>query len=71
VLLVKKWQKFTVLNIALLLGILASFFMVPSETPAWLWGSISVVVIAAMNYALFRKLKSAVGHRENNRRVRR
>ena len=57
----KKWQKFTVLNAGLFLGVLASIFVVPSDTPVWLWGAISIVVIAAMNYALFRKLKSAAG----------
>lgn len=59
--LVKKWQKFTVLNVGILLGIVASNFMLPSNTPAWLWAAISIVVIITMNYLLVRKLRSAAG----------
>jgi uncharacterized membrane protein YfcA len=59
--LVKKWQKFTVLNAGMLLGVLASIFMLPSDTPTWLWASVCIVVIVAMNYLLLGKLRGSSG----------
>jgi hypothetical protein len=53
----KRWQKFTLLNVGLLLGVLASLFMVPGNTPTWLWAAISTTVVASMNYLAFARLR--------------
>jgi len=53
----RRWQKFTLLNLGALVGVFASLFMVPANTPTWLWAAIAGVVIAVLNYLLLAKLK--------------
>jgi len=53
----KTWQIFAALNVGLVLGISASLFMVPGNTPFWLWAAISGCFIMAANYLLFARLR--------------
>jgi hypothetical protein len=50
---VTHWQKPVLLNIAGLVGVVVSLFIVPGETPFWLWCVIAIVVIAALNTILY------------------
>jgi hypothetical protein len=60
----KPWQKAFVLNVAVLLGIASSLFVLPANTPFFLWLTISVVVLAAFNIAIVvRERRIAPGSR--------
>ena len=60
----KLWQKIFVLNIAGLLGVASSLFVVPANTPFLLWLILSAVVLAVFNVAIFvRERKTASGTR--------
>jgi hypothetical protein len=61
----KLWKKALVLNIAGLLGIASSIFVVPPNTPFFLWLIISAVVLSAFNVAIFvRHRKAGPGSRQ-------
>lgn len=49
------WKRFVLLNIAALIGIGASLFMAPGNTPFWLWAVIAVVFLSVWNVLLFRQ----------------
>ena len=49
----KIWQKVMLVNCAVLIGVVISLFAVPGRTPLWLWATVAIVVMAAMNYVLF------------------
>ncbi|MGH9715727.1 MAG: hypothetical protein ACRD4R_03225 [Candidatus Acidiferrales bacterium] len=51
------WQKYAVLNAGMVLGCLASVFMLPGSTPVWIWVSVCVAVIAMMNFFAFTRLR--------------
>jgi cytosine/uracil/thiamine/allantoin permease len=53
----KTWHKFAAANIGLVMGILASLWMVPGNTPLWSWLAIAGVFLAMANYLLYKKLK--------------
>jgi hypothetical protein len=55
----KRWQKFTVLNAGLLIGIFASLFVIPASTSIWLVAAVSAAIVGVMNVLLFRRLRSA------------
>ncbi len=44
-----------------LAGIGLSLFVVPPNTPLWLWGTVSVVALAVFNYLLARRLRRGTG----------
>lgn len=52
-------QKLVVPNIAAVVGLLISLFIVPGDTPLWLWGVIAVVVIGILNVCLILKRQRA------------
>jgi drug/metabolite transporter (DMT)-like permease len=51
------WKKFVGVNVGMLIGIGISLFIVPPNTPFWLWAVIAAVFLAGMNYYLYRKLQ--------------
>lgn len=53
----KRWQKFTVLNIGIALGVFTSLFWIPKSTSVVLLVVLFGAVIAVMNYLLFTRLK--------------
>ena len=44
------WKKAVLINGAGLIGIGVSLFLVPPSTPVWLWATISILVLAGLNY---------------------
>jgi uncharacterized membrane protein YfcA len=52
----KPWKKFALMNVACLIGIGLSAFIVPSNTPFWLWLTIGAATIAIFNFFLYRRL---------------
>jgi uncharacterized membrane protein HdeD (DUF308 family) len=55
----RRWQKFTMLNVGLFLGIVASLFVIPATTSVWLVAGISAVIVGVMNVLLFMRLRNA------------
>jgi hypothetical protein len=55
------WKKALLLNAAWLIGIAVSLFIVPPSTPLALWSSLAVLVFVVLNYAAFRRRKTASG----------
>jgi hypothetical protein len=48
-------RKFLIFNVAAVLGLVVSLFIVPGNTPFWLWGVIAIVVVAGLNVSLALK----------------
>ena len=57
----KRWQKFTLLNIGVALGLFVSLFGIPKSTSILLLAVVFSAIVAAMNYALFVRLKRGTG----------
>jgi hypothetical protein len=57
------WKKVALLNVSGLFGIGLSLFMVPPQTPLWIWASLSVLCLAVFNLFLFRRLRRGIGER--------
>jgi hypothetical protein len=53
----KPWKRFTAINVGALIGIGLSLFIVPPNTPFWMWLAISTAAIAILNFFLYRRLK--------------
>jgi hypothetical protein len=53
----KPRKRFAAINVGALIGIGLSLFVVPSNTPFWLWLAISTATIAIFNFFLYRRLK--------------
>ena len=51
------WKRILLLNGGMLIGIFVSIFLTPPDTPVWLWATISVVVMAVMNFLALRRLR--------------
>jgi hypothetical protein len=62
----KKAQKYALLNLGMVLGAIASGFVLPGNTPVWLWALVSAVVIGTLNYLLFITLRKGEGTRSQN-----
>jgi multidrug transporter EmrE-like cation transporter len=54
-------KKALLLNTAWLIGIAVSLFIVPPSTPLALWSSLGVLGFVVLNYAAFRRRKTASG----------
>jgi branched-subunit amino acid ABC-type transport system permease component len=54
-------KKIIVLNLAWLAGIGLSIFIVPDNTPFWLWVAIALATIAILNFLLYRRLTKPLG----------
>jgi hypothetical protein len=66
----KFWKKAVVLNLAGLLGIASSIFVVPPNTPFVFWLIISAVALAVFNAALvWRHRKAASGGSQGTSKV--
>lgn len=48
------WKKFALVNGALLVGTLTFLFIVPPETPLWLYATLTGVAVVAFNLMLLR-----------------
>lgn len=57
----KTWQKFTLLNVGMVLGLFVSLFVVPRTTPIWFLAVLFSAIIGTMNYLLFMRLRKAAG----------
>jgi predicted membrane channel-forming protein YqfA (hemolysin III family) len=57
----KTWQKFTLLNISLVLGLIASLFVVPGNTPLGWLAVVFGASVAVMNCLLFARLRKPTG----------
>ena len=49
------------MNVGGLVGIGVSIFIVPPETPLWIWATASMVCLAVFNYLLIRRLQKSTG----------
>jgi hypothetical protein len=49
------WMRVLLLNLAALIGIVVSLFMVPENTPFWLWATIAGIFLLVWNVPLFRQ----------------
>jgi hypothetical protein len=58
------WKKVALVNVGGLLGIGISFFVVPPNTPLWIWATVSVVCLAVFNYLIIRRLQKSTGERK-------
>ena len=57
------WKKVALVNMGGLLGVAGSLFILPPNTPLWIWATASVVCLAALNYFLIRRLRKSTGER--------
>jgi hypothetical protein len=60
----KTWQKFTVMNVGIVVGLFVSLFVIPATTSIDLLVVICGVFIATMNYLLFARLRKVAGGEE-------
>lgn len=51
-------RKFILWNLGLLVGVFASIFMAPENTPVWLWAIICAAVIGIMNCLAVARLRN-------------
>jgi hypothetical protein len=52
-------RRFVVLNVASLIGVFASLFIVPKSTPFWTWAAVSALAFVLMNGALLARSRKA------------
>ena len=57
------WKNVALVNVGGLLGIGVSLFIVPPNTPLWIWATASVACLAALNYFLIRRLQKSADER--------
>jgi hypothetical protein len=50
----KTWKRFAVINVGVLTGIGLSLFLVPPNTPFWLWAIIATAIIGGFNFLLYK-----------------
>jgi hypothetical protein len=55
------WEKVALANVGGLLGIGISLFVVPPNTPLWIWTTVAVVCLAVFNYLIIRRLQESTG----------
>lgn len=61
-------KQFALLNLAWVIGVIASLFMVPGSTPFWLWAMIAGATLCALNAALWcRNRNHSERYRPNTR----
>lgn len=58
-----RWKKVLVFNAGWLIGITISLFVVPPSTPLWMWASLSILVLALLNYVSFKQKREAASGR--------
>ena len=58
------WKKVTLVNGGWLIGIAISLFIVPPNTPLWLWATVSGTVLAVMNYFFFGRQRGIASERK-------
>jgi uncharacterized YccA/Bax inhibitor family protein len=49
----KTWQTYSLMNLAALAGIAISLFIVPGETPFWIWAACSALGLALCNLLIY------------------
>ena len=59
------WKKIAVVNGAGLVGIIIALFIVSLHTPSWLFAAVSVAVLTALNYSLFRRQRTVIGEHKS------
>jgi hypothetical protein len=59
-----RWKKVALVNVGGLLGIGLSLFIVPPQTPLWIWATLSVLCLAVFNCFLFRRLRRSTSERK-------
>jgi hypothetical protein len=64
------WRRVLLINMGLLAGISISLFIVPQNTPLWIWVVSSLAFLVAMNYAQFA-WHSTIARRTNDARTKR
>jgi hypothetical protein len=57
----KTWQKFTLLNVGMVLGLFASLFVIPRNTAIWILVVLFSAIVGTMNYLLFMRLRKTAG----------
>jgi hypothetical protein len=63
------WKRIVLVNVAGLVGIAVSLFVLPQQIRFWVWASVSVVVLALLNYAFLRPRQPATIARKRGARV--
>jgi hypothetical protein len=54
----KMWKKVVLFNAGWLLGIGLSLFVVPRQTPLWLWATLSSITLAFLDFVFFGRQNS-------------
>jgi hypothetical protein len=57
----KPWKKYAAINVGAVLGVGLSIFIVPDNTPFWLWLTIGTATIAIFNFFLYRRMQRPPG----------
>jgi hypothetical protein len=59
------WKKIVLVNGGGLVGIITSLFILPPQTPVWLWAAVSGCALVALNYVCFAWRRTASGERKS------
>ena len=51
----KTWRRVLLINISLLIGFAISAFILPPNTPAWLWALVCLLALLVLNYFFLRR----------------
>jgi len=62
------WKKATLINVSGLIGIADSLFLVPPQTPFWLWAVLAGVALALLNVLCFGRRRTATASLNQRRR---
>ena len=59
----KIWQQILLVNAATLMGVVASLFAAPPDTPVWIWAAGSALAIIVLNgvYVQYRRRRARHG----------
>jgi len=61
----KTWQRVLLVNIALLVGIALSAFILPPNTSVWIWACICLVAFLLFNYFFLRRRPNVDNHQRS------
>jgi uncharacterized membrane protein YfcA len=65
-----RWKLLCIVNVAAVVGLIAAtVFLIPPQTPLWIWAISSVAVLVVLNLTFWHKTKSAQPRRSDSAAV--
>lgn len=51
----KTWKKYALVNLGAIFGAGVSLFIVPENTPLWIWATMACITVFLLNYLVIRR----------------